>query len=251
MRTLAPPGRQGPLFLFTACIIALFSVILLYYSPGLPGNTIALGLASFVVLAVLMEAFPLSIPLAKAHLALSGTIFSALILLFSPTWAAIAATAALLISELIFHRRSLSKKLFNSIQSGFSVLIAAIVFNVINGGPGLDDTPAFFIGATVAFITYWLVNTWLVSFGAYILYGQSPYRFWQSNFRWALFYELTSAPIALAVAYAYQELWIIGLLLLTLPILMVRLAYSQYLQLKQTYRETVRTLVKIIEMHDP
>jgi HD-GYP domain-containing protein (c-di-GMP phosphodiesterase class II) len=32
---------------------------------------------------------------------------------------------------------------------------------------------------------------------------------------------------------------------------MVRLAYTQYLELKKTYRETVRTLVKIIEMHDP
>jgi HD-GYP domain-containing protein (c-di-GMP phosphodiesterase class II) len=83
------------------------------------------------------------------------------------------------------------------------------------------------------------------------MYGEPPHRFWQQNFQWAFVYELTSAPIALAVAVAYQELWLVGLLLLALPILMIRLAYSQYLQLKQTYRETVRTLVKIIEMHDP
>jgi HD-GYP domain-containing protein (c-di-GMP phosphodiesterase class II) len=62
---------------------------------------------------------------------------------------------------------------------------------------------------------------------------------------------LTSAPIALAIAFAYDKLAVVGLLLLALPALMVRLAYSQYLDLKKTYRETVRTLVKVIEMHDP
>jgi HD-GYP domain-containing protein (c-di-GMP phosphodiesterase class II) len=130
-------------------------------------------------------------------------------------------------------------------------LVASLVFVALHGGPGLDGSMAFFIGAAVAFLTYWIVNTWLVIIGASLLYGGSPYRFWQKNFRWAFGYELMAAPVTLAVAYAYQELWIIGLLLLTLPILMVRLAYSQYLELKKTYRETVRTLVKIIEMHDP
>lgn len=244
-------GRQKYLLWYTAVLFSAFGGIMLLLSPEIPSDKEAIGLASFIVLAILMEGFPLSIPLARAHISLSGTIFTAAILLFDPVWSGVAAASSLMISELIFQDRSLIKKLFNSMQSGICVFLAGFVFVALNGKSGLDDTPIFFAAAAAAFLFYWTVNTWLVSIGAALLYGEHPYRFWQRNFRWAFVYELTSAPIALAVAFAYQELWIVGLLLLTLPILMVRLAYSQYLELKKTYRETVRTLVKIIEMHDP
>lgn len=251
MNSIMYPGRQGHLVAFTVLIIGAFAGIAILVRPDLPSNREAIGLLSFATLAVLMEGFPLSIPLARAHLALSGTLFTAAILVFDPIWAGSAAALSLLVSEMIFQQRSLVKKVFNSVQSGFSVLLAGMIFTSINGKTGVDDTAAFFIGTATAFLSYWIINTWLVSFGASILYQENPYRFWQRSFRWAFVYELTSAPIALAVAYSYQELWMVGLLLLTLPIFMVRLAYSQYLELKKTYRETVRTLVKIIEMHDP
>lgn len=129
--------------------------------------------------------------------------------------------------------------------------MGSLAFFSVKGQAGLEGSLTFFAAFGVGALVYWLSNTWLVSIGANILYGEPASRFWERNFKWALVYELTSAPIALVVAYAYQELWLMGLLLVTLPILMVRLAYSQYIELKKTYRETVRTLVKIIEMHDP
>ncbi len=251
MKPIPAHSRERVFAALTGFLLLCFAVLILVSRPTLPADRVAIGLFSFAALAVLMEAYPLSIPLARANLALSGTIFTAIILLFNPAWAALAAASSVFISEILFQERSITKKVFNSVQSGISVLLAGTVFLRVVGESGLDDTASFFLGAGAAFLTYWMANTWLVSTGAAVLYKDSAYRFWLRNFRWAFVYELTSAPIALAVAYAYQELWLVGLFLLSLPIFMVRLAYSQYLELKKTYRETVRTLVKIIEMHDP
>lgn len=210
-----------------------------------------IGVAALCVMAVMAEGYPLRVPMGNANLGQSGIVFWALFVLYEPWLAASMAFVSVLLSETVIQRRANVKALFNATQLSTSTLIGGLVFITISGSVGLSSSPSFFLAFGLAALTYWVVNTWLVSFGAQVLYCEPAHRFWKRNFQWAFIYELTSAPIALAVAFAYSELWLVGLLIVTLPILMVRLAYSQYLQLKKTYRETVRTLIKIIEMHDP
>lgn len=209
------------------------------------------GLAAFVALAALAEAFPLKVPLGNAFIGVSGIIYWALIIEFQTFWAALAASLGYLIADLIGRRTTLVKAFFNASQVGISVILASLTFISIKGSLGLSPSLLFFGAFGAAIIVYWLTNTWLVSIGAWALYGEDVGSFWVRNFRWYWIFELTSAPVALAIAFAYDKLGVIGLLLLALPALMIRLAYSQYLDLKKTYRETVRTLVKVIEMHDP
>jgi hypothetical protein len=209
------------------------------------------GLASFIGLAALAETFPLRVPLGNAVIGVSGIIYWALIIEYPTFWAASAASAGFLIADIVGRRTTLIKALFNSSQVGISIVAASLTFIGIQGTLGLSPGPSFFGAFGCAIVVYWLCNTWLVSIGAWALYGERASVFWVRNFRWYWMFELTSAPIALAIAFAYETLDVIGLLLLALPALMVRLAYSQYLDLKKTYRETVRTLVKVIEMHDP
>jgi HD-GYP domain-containing protein (c-di-GMP phosphodiesterase class II) len=210
-----------------------------------------IGIVVFVFLAIASERFPLHLPFGRSRLGWSGTVFWSLIVLFNPLLASVSAFISFSISELLVHRKSLVKAAFNSIQVGFSTLVGGYFFDLIAGDIGMRANLTFFIAFIVATLLYWLCNTGLVSIGATVLYREKILSFWKSNYQWAFLYEITSAPIALAVAFAYQELWLTGLLLVTLPILLVRQAYSQYVELKKTYRETVRTLVKIIEMHDP
>lgn len=238
--------------IFTCSILTLLIAALYWlYGSNIINDTLYWGLGGFILLTVLSEGYPLEIPFGNAALGLSGTVFIAVAILFHPFWAAIVAFLDLLIAQLLVQKRDTAKAVFNASQNSISVLAAAYVFNSINGSTGLSGDLLFFVAFGAATLTYWFLNTWLVSFGANVLYGEPAHRFWERNFKWAFVYELTSAPIALMVAYAYDQLALIGLLLVTLPILMVRLAYSQYIELKKTYRETVRTLVKIIEMHDP
>lgn len=239
---------------FTGALLFLAVLLSVLHStfdvPNIDYRT-AWGLLFFSVIAVVAEGYPLRVPTGNAFLGQSGIIFWSLIILFDPWIAASVAFVSVLISEVVIQKRPNTKGLFNATQLSFSTLVGGFVFVSINGSNGLTAEPTFFIAFAVSALTYWITNTWLVSLGAGLLYGESPYRFWKRNFQWAFIYEITSAPIALAVALAYSELWLIGLLIVILPIMMIRLAYSQYLQLKKTYHETVRTLIKIIEMHDP
>jgi HD-GYP domain-containing protein (c-di-GMP phosphodiesterase class II) len=245
------PEAPGFNLLTGSLVLVLGAALYATYAVNPLTTQFILGLCAFLFLAVLSESYPLNVPMGNAAIGMSGTIYWALIVLFEPFWAAGVGFLGFLISDLIVRRKTPRKAVFNSAQVGLSSLLASIAFVGIKGTPGLAVDPSFFLAFAAAVLVYWLTNTWLVSIGAWALYGEAPHRFWQHNFQWAFIYELTSAPIALAVAVAYQELWLMGLLLLALPILMIRMAYSQYLELKRTYRETVRTLVKIIEMHDP
>jgi HD-GYP domain-containing protein (c-di-GMP phosphodiesterase class II) len=246
--------RQGQVRLskLTLALSLLFLLIQAALFHPIPGSApSAWGLAAFVALAALAETFPLQVPLGNAVIGVSGIIYWALIIQFPTFWAAAAASIGFLIADLVGRRTSIIKALFNASQVGVSIVLASLTFIAIQGGLGLSLGLQFFGAFAAAIVVYWLINTWLVSIGAWALYGENISSFWARNFRWYWVYELTSAPIALAIAFAYDQLGVIGLLLLALPALMVRLAYSQYLDLKKTYRETVRTLVKVIEMHDP
>jgi len=209
------------------------------------------GLLAFGVLAILSEAYPLRVPVGHAYIGVSGTIYWALFILFEPAVAGITAGLSFLITDTLIHRRKFLKGIFNASQIGLSTLLGAFVFLTINESVGLSSDPIFFVAFGSGVLVYWVLNTAIVSIGASVLYGEAAARFWRRNFQWSFVYELTSAPVTLAIAFAYSEWWLIGLPLVILPLLMIRLAYSQYLQLKKTYHETVRTLIKIIEMHDP
>ncbi len=252
MNQLIASDNKWRFGLFTVGLVVLtaFLVVLSYKGSPLSASVLA-GTAAFFVLAVLAEGYPLRVPFGNAFLSLSGTIFWALLILFEPFWATITGFLALLVSEFVIKHRALVKGIFNTSQTSISIWAGSTTFSFLLGGPGLSTDPMFFFAFGIAALVYWWTNTWLVSVGAHILYDESITRFWTKNFKWAFVYEITSAPIALIVAFAYDQLALVGLLLVALPILMVRLAYSQYLELKKTYHETVRTLVKIIEMHDP
>jgi HD-GYP domain-containing protein (c-di-GMP phosphodiesterase class II) len=211
----------------------------------------SLGLLAFIALGIASERFPLQLSFGRAYLGWSGTVFWSLMVLFHPLLASLAALVSILLSQLLVHRKVLSKAAFNAVQVGASTLIGGYVFTSVNGTTGFNIEANFFAGFFVASLTYWMVNTWLVSLGAAVLYNEKLTAFWKRNHQWTFLYELATAPIALAVAFSYAKLGLIGLILVTLPIMLVRQAYSQYLELKKTYHETVRTLVKIIEMHDP
>ncbi|MFG1691691.1 HD-GYP domain-containing protein, partial [Gemmatimonadota bacterium] len=66
-----------------------------------------------------------------------------------------------------------------------------------------------------------------------------------------LLYDLLVSPIAIAVAFLFQELEVVGLLVALLPLLFVRHSYLTTLRLIQANRDLMKALVKAIETRDP
>lgn len=66
-----------------------------------------------------------------------------------------------------------------------------------------------------------------------------------------VFYDLLISPIAIAVAFFYVSLGLVGLLVALLPLLFIRHSYLTNLNLQKANRDLLTALVKAIETRDP
>ena len=222
------------------------------------------GFFTLLALGVLSESLTFTISVGKKSQNTSSINFLPLltcILLFGPgpTVLFIAITGS--VGEFLLRRKALIKAVFNSSQYVFSAFVAGRIFHWLGGG-----TPAFREGLTVEeFAAQFLAY---ISFGAVFLFlnhaavsvaialseGTTAKKVWFRLIGQAgtnVLYDIFVSPIAIGVALLYRELWVIGLLLIVLPILFIRHAYLSIVQLQQANRDLLTALVKAIETRDP
>lgn len=208
------------------------------------------GLALFLLVYLISESQPLELPGTLSRITISGLCTYALIALFPPLYAGLVGILAVLLVEIVLERKPFLKVAFNSSEIFLSIVSSAIVYSVIVNTPVNAVIPLNVLALSCAILTYFVVNTSLVSIGISQLTGLSFWQTWIGNYRWELIYVIGSIPVALLLILTYERLWIAGPLLFIAPLFLLRESYAQYIRLKATYIETVRTLIKVIETHD-
>src|SRR6185312_15804736 len=160
------------------------------------------------------------------------------------------------------------KMIFNVSQRIIAVVAAALVYTTLGGhlppsylSPGAAlssdilqrDLGLFFLFA----VTYFVVNSVLVSSVVSISTERAFREVWSLNTRGVLGYDLGASLISLLVAwlYTFVQRWIgfgpIGLVGVILPIVAVRHVYGLYHQLQDNGQELLQLMVKAIEARDP
>lgn len=239
--------------LFTA---ALFCGSILLAGHLVPATSIDigarafLGLFVFFVVNVLSESQPLVLPGAQARITISGLSSYAALALFPILHTAIMGAVAIFVVGAILERKPAIKWTFNALQLFITIAISGLVFHALVQTRLNSSVPYNIIALTCAVYTYFVVNTGLVSFLLSRVNNVSFWRTWSANFSWELLYITGSIPVALLLVVAYQRLWIAGPILCIAPLFLLKESYAQYIRLKITYTETVRTLIKVIETHD-
>lgn len=209
-----------------------------------------LGLLLFFLVYLVSETQPLQLPGTISRITISGLASYALIALFSPLHAAAVGATAVLVVELFLEKKTPLKVAFNTSQIFVSIIVASIGYHALEASQFNAIIPGNVIAVSAAVIIYFAVNTAIVSFGLSQLQQESFWRIWKTNHKWELVYGAGSIPVALLLIVVYQRLWIAGPLLFVGPMFLLRESYAQYVRLQTTYTETVRTLIKVIEMHD-
>lgn len=209
-----------------------------------------LGLCLFFVINALSESQPLILPGSQANISMSGLSYYASVAIFPPVYAAAIGGTAVLLVQLAIQHKPLIKSVFNAAQVYLAIVISALVYQSLRHSWFDQHAPFGVIAFSVAIFAYFAVNTSLVSFLLSRLNSTSFWPTWSANFRWELVYIFGSIPVALLLVLAYNRLWLVGPLLFIGPLFLLRESYAQYIRLKTTYTETVRTLIKVIEMHD-
>jgi len=180
--------------------------------------------------------------------------------LIAPKWVSVLAVAALVtVMEGIFRRREPIKAVFNVAQGSLSLSLAIMLFLVLGGQPlaALKDASLFaaaaqnFLPTIALIVTFFAVNSLLVSGVLAITSGTSVIHVWKKNTLATIPYDVLASPVVYLLAWVYVIAGMPGATALCIPLLGVRQLYKTNSQLEQVNRELLELMVKAIEARDP
>ena len=218
-------------------------------------------------LTLLTGTFTVRIPGIPARLSVSDTFVFASVLLFGPA----AGTITVLLDALIIslrlghHHREPFRIIFNVSVGALSTWVAAQVFFFIAGIPpySVQHTPLGQILFPLFLFTlsYFLLNSWLVTFALALEKTASPYKIWRDNFLWLSVNYFGGASVAgLLVTYTRE----IGFTTLGIIVPLLLISYLTFktslgriedanrhlTQVNRMYLSTIETLAMAIDAKD-
>lgn len=202
-------------------------------------------------------------------------------ILFGPFWGGLVAASTIGLGQL-YARRPPMKAAFNIAQTTLALVTAVCVYRSLGGGipPAflqhigtvtvrsiVPEAFAFLAGA----LTFFMVNSVLVSGAVAITRQKSIWRVWETNTLWVLGYDIGASTLALLVAWLYLKfdgpdgISRLGFLALFAPIIAAKHIYTKLNTLQKLYdeldgayeklelnlREQLEMMVKSIEARDP
>lgn len=218
-------------------------------------------------LTLLTGNFTVRIPGITARLSVSDTFVFASVLLFGPA----AGTITILLDALIIslrlgpHDREPFRVIFNVSVGALSTWVAAQVFFLVAGIPpySVQPTPLgqILFPLFLFTLTYFLLNSWLVTFALALEDIKSPYKIWRDNFLWLSVNYFGGASVAgLLVTYTREiDLTTLGIIV---PLLLISYltfktslgriedANQHLRQVNTMYLSTIETLAMAIDAKD-
>jgi len=181
--------------------------------------------------------------------------------LFGPAAAIILLTASTTFGEFAVRRKTFERGIFNVTQLIVAAFLGGLVFRATGGTPlqPLMDAgqPIDLFGQLVPFMLFGLVllllNHAAVSLAIALSQGLEFSAVWQQMLgrSGAGLQDFLISPVAIAVAFLYVQLGVLGILVAFLPLIFIRHAYLDTSRLRDANAALLKALVKAIETRDP
>lgn len=205
----------------------------------------------WVALILLTDAAPVTLP-GGGFITVSSTVDYAGILILGPVPTAIAEFVATLILQIGIQRRPLHKALFNASAFAGTVIVAGWVFRLLGGTVGVAPAfPEIIVPLLGCGLTYFALNTLMVSFVIALSQGRNAWHVWQVNYIWTIFHMVASLPFGAAIAVVHSALGIGGVLLFVVPLLLARYTFKLYVDTKKDLLDFAAVLAGVIDEFDP
>jgi len=252
------------LFVSTVVVAAMAATTVLTWDAffSLPPSSLR-GLGIMILLGLIAERLSVETKVGESGSTTSVAFLPLLatVILFGPASAVVFLMVTSGAGNRVFRRKPLVKSAFNISQHALAAALGGIVFVSLGGtgaaaeGLGLGREGSFQWIPLLAFgFVYMTVNHALVSRVVSLASHIDFLTVWRQvvgkmggNF----LYDLMVSPVAVAIALMGIEFGELGLVLASLPLLVIRNTYHTAFRLQQANRDLLSALVKAIETRDP
>lgn len=201
----------------------------------------------FLLLIVLSDSFPVTLP-RGGNVSVSFATIAAAILLFQPLIVlVITITRDLFLMSKAENR---IKYLFNASQLVVSAGSAALIYRSMTPSSLVFSTnhiPAFI----VSMIVFFVLNSSFVTLILAFTQEEKPYTIWLINLKWCTLTFVSMAPLGALIAVIYINIGFWGLVLFLLPLILARHSFQSYMNIRQTFLDTIKSLSLAIDAKDP
>ncbi len=201
----------------------------------------------FLFLTFFSTSYPVRLPNGVV-ISVSFTVIFAAILLFEPLIVVIISVLGDLFS--LRKGRNFIQYFFNAAQLTLTTGMAALAFQLLRPGP-LNFTLHYLTAALVPLSICFLLNSVFITFIIVLTRRERPYSVWLTNIKWSAPSFISMAPLGLIIALIYQTIGIWGLVLFLIPMLIARQSFISYMNMRQTFLDTIQSLSATIDAKDP
>lgn len=201
----------------------------------------------FLVLVIISSSLPVKLP-SGVVVSVSFTIVFAAILLFEPAVVVIISVLGDLLS--LRKGRSPVQYFFNAAQFTISAGTASVVFQLLHPDR-LQFSFYYMMAALVPLLLCFLLNLIFVIAIIALTGGERLSSVWVKSIKWSVPSYIAMAPLGLVTALIYQSIGIWGLVLLFAPMLITRQSFISYMDMRQTFLDTIQSLSATIDAKDP
>src|SRR2546426_11424721 len=235
-----------------AAITLLFATE--WYVPPIANTAFWNALIAFALLGVASDSAFLPVPRISNVRVGSSVVFIpflASVLLFAPPWPMVIAGTTGLVAHFIIRRKQLVRALFNTGQYMLFVGLGGSLYAALGGQVDFNAVHLNFPAFAAMVLSFFVVNQGTVALAVSASTDISIREAWTRIAGDSILYDLVSSSLAIALAFLFTKLQIVGLAVLVLPLFFVRHMYQMNLQVERVNRELLELMVKAIEARDP
>jgi diguanylate cyclase (GGDEF)-like protein len=199
-----------------------------YFHPGI--DVVAISLLT--TLAIIAELLQVDLYGRGTFSVSLAVIFAAALIVGVPGVACVSGAIALV--HWLRRRPSLYKTAFNWGTHVLAGLAPLMVIRSLNLDLSLGNMLVLALPVSIAAITYYAIETGLIATVISLAEGTTPMSTWRERYRWLFSHYFVLCIMGLFLGAAYEAFGPLGLLVFTLPVLMMRYAHQQYIERTQS-----------------
>jgi len=205
----------------------------------------------FAFLVALADLYPIVLPFENnAEITVSCAVKTAAAIIYGPSATVLITVLGTLGAEIGLHR-DWYKSAFNTAEMTLTFGIAALGYEVLHVGSRMPFESLRNAGAVMLImITYFVINTGLVTTVVALTTGAAYGRLWRVNFRDITWDSLTIIPLGAVMATMWQNQWW-SIITLALPLVVVRQSLQYIGDLQRQTREALIGMADSIDERDP